>query len=418
MRYLKKFNLLSPQQFGFRQGYSTELALITLTEEIKQAIDRGLLVGSVFIDLTKAFDTINHHVLLAKLESFGMSGPPLSFIKSYLSNRSQMVHVNGHLSTPKLINVGVPQGSILGPLLFLMFINDLPTILTRTKCILYADDTTIFQSSKSVSSLQSDLNTDLHNITLWCQANYLQINATKTVFMLFHSPRISLDIQPSLHIGNTVINISSEARFLGVILDSELKFHKHAASLVKKIAFGIHVIIKTRTYFPPHIIRTLYFAYIHSHISYCVSSWANTYFTHIERLQRLQNQAVRLMTFSPFYFSCSSLFSQLNILPLRQLFCHRMSIVAFRLITHDIFIACIDHRHLTNGNITRFSQCNNLLLPAVRTNYGKFSTLFTSIAIWNSLPFELKSSHNIHIFTSRSKKYYVQELTNSYNLCN
>lgn len=288
-----------------------------------------------------------------------------------------------------------------------MFINDLPTILTRTKCILYADDTTIFTSAESVYTLQTHLNTDLHSVSLWCKGNLLQINATKTIFMVFHSPRTSLDVSPAIHINNSVIKISSEARFLGVILDTELKFHKHAASLVKKIAFGIHVIIKTRTYFPPHIVRSLYFAYIHRHILYCVPTWANTYFTHIERLQRLQNQAVRLMTFSPFHLCCRSLFSELNILSLRQLY--SVSIVAYRLIMKDISIACIDHHHLTNTNITRFAQRNNLLLPAVRTNYGKFTTLFTSIAIWNSLPFGIKSSHNIHVFTSRCKKFLFRD---------
>lgn len=163
--YLTKFSLLSPKQYSFRPGYSAELALLTLTDKIKNAIDQGLLVGGVFIDLTKAFDTINHKIILYKLESYGITGPPLQFISSYLSNCTQVVQIDGKISFPKNINQGVPQGSILGPLLFLLFINDLPKVLTTADCILYADDTTIFTYAKNAEELQQNINADLHHIS-------------------------------------------------------------------------------------------------------------------------------------------------------------------------------------------------------------------------------------------------------------
>ena len=225
MTYLTKFNLLCHQQFGFRQGRSTELALIHFIENIKQSINDSLVVGAVFIDLTKAFDTINHKILFHKLESFGLTGPPLQFIKGYLTNRFQVVQVNNNLSSAKPINRGVPQGSILGPLLFLLFINDLPLSLTHTRCLLYADDTTIYASHKNTTTLEHQLDTDLSNVYLWCSNNLLFINPTKTTFMLFHSPQMTINILPSLSINNHVIKISETAKFLGVILDKELKFH-------------------------------------------------------------------------------------------------------------------------------------------------------------------------------------------------
>lgn len=169
MKYLTKFKLLTQRQFGFRPNYSTELALIELTDFIKQGLDNQLFVGAVFIDLTRAFDTIYHNILFLKLESLGICGPALLLIQNYLSNRSQFVKFGHAMSNPTVANQGVPQGSILGPLLFLMYINDLPTTLNNSKCILYADDTTIFASDHDVPNLTAKLTNDLKKVHAWCR---------------------------------------------------------------------------------------------------------------------------------------------------------------------------------------------------------------------------------------------------------
>lgn len=155
-------------------------------------IDYGQWAGAVFIDLTKAFDTINHSILYAKLESLGICGPTLALLQSYLANRPQVVNYGGVLSSPITTNQGVPQGSILGPLLFLIYINDLPSSLNSSDCILYADDTTIFSSDKDLTKLVAKLNTDVANLVAWCKNNLLKINPVKTTFMLFHSSQKKL----------------------------------------------------------------------------------------------------------------------------------------------------------------------------------------------------------------------------------
>lgn len=209
------------------------------------------------------------------------------------------MQINGHLSSTKIVTRGVPQGSILGPLLFLLFINDLPSVLQSSKCLLYADDTTILTSSSNPIALQNALNTDLISIHQWCLNKQLLRNATKT-FTAFYSPQKTVTFPLSVVINHHTIPASDSTRFLGVILDKHLKFHAHAQYLLKKVSFGIHVILKARPYFPQHVILSLYYSYIHSHLSYCLSSWGNTYNTHLDNLRRLQNQAVRLMTFSPY----------------------------------------------------------------------------------------------------------------------
>lgn len=164
IKYLSKFNILSDHQFGFRPSLSTEVALITFTDRIKLTIDEGILFGVVFIDFTKAFDTINHAILFHKLDFYGISGPPLQLIKRYLCDRTQVVQINQSFSSPKTTNIGIPQGSILGPLLFLLFINGLPLRLNHTNALIYADDTTTFTAHKDPLMLQQSLNVDLNNV--------------------------------------------------------------------------------------------------------------------------------------------------------------------------------------------------------------------------------------------------------------
>lgn len=156
--YFKKFNILSPIQYGFRPGYSTELALIALTDELRLAIDEGNYAASVFIDFTKAFEKINHKILSYKLESLGITGPALLLLQNYLKDRMQVITISGVNSKTVLTNIGVPQGSILGPLLFLLYVNDLPNCLSFSKCILYADDTTVINSDKCLTTLTSNIN--------------------------------------------------------------------------------------------------------------------------------------------------------------------------------------------------------------------------------------------------------------------
>lgn len=409
MHYLNKFNLLSPHQFGFRNGYSTEQALLKFTDNIKQFIDEGFVVGAIFIDLTKAFDTLEHSILLDKLESFGITGPTLNLIRSYLSNRPQVVYLNGQFSSTKLINCGVPQGSILGPLLFLLFINDLPNTLTFSKCLLYADDTTIYSPHKSLTALQDTLNADLNNVHSWCRNNKLQINPTKTTFVLFHSPQTVVSSSITVLLDNYTLLASDNVKFLGVTLDKHLKYNSHANSLIKRVSFGIRIIITTRAFFQPHVLISLYHAYINSHLSYCLSSWGNTYAIHLKPLQRLQNQAIKLMTFSPFRCHSLPIYQHLRILPIQQLFYHRLSLITYRLIHREISLDNIPFHIFVNNNNTRFSERNNFLLPKIRSNYGRYTARFFCVHLWNNIPLHVKSSHSLQSFKHNMKSILLIE---------
>lgn len=207
------------------------------------------MVGSVFIDFTKAFDMFTHDVIFRKLASYGIIGPPLKLIQSYLLNRELTISLSEVLSDTKIINIGVPQGSILGPILFLLYINDLPHCLSpEMECLLYADDTTIFTSLTSIEVITEQLNSDLCNLNVWCQKNNLIINPAKTQFMIFGS-RVQYTDSITIKVNSHPILCMAQSSFLGIQLDRYLKFNLHIASLLKETAFGIRVLVKSSAIF-------------------------------------------------------------------------------------------------------------------------------------------------------------------------
>ena len=185
-------DILHSLQFGFSCKYSTSHTLISRTEKIRNTIDNGNYGCGIFIDLKKAFDTVNHSILLKKLDHYGIRGIPLQWFESYLSNRKQYVSVNGHTSEELFVTHGVPQGSVLGPLLFLIYINDPPNVSKCLTFFLFADDTNISYESSDLLSIQKIVNRELHKVRKWLEANRLALNIEKTNFVLFIQINIKL----------------------------------------------------------------------------------------------------------------------------------------------------------------------------------------------------------------------------------
>ena len=185
--FLTDNNLIYDRQFGFRSKHSTNQALINLTEDIKSYMDRGCIADGVFTDLQKAFDTVNHRILCDKPAYYGFGGKSLNLIKSFLNNRKQFVSINGFESSKLNIACGVPQGSTLGPLLFLIYLNDLRFCLNKSSSNHFADDTCLIYASKNVKTLETDLNTDLKATSEWLKANRLSLNIKKSQLIIFHS---------------------------------------------------------------------------------------------------------------------------------------------------------------------------------------------------------------------------------------
>ena len=218
-------NIINDSQFGFRAKHNTTHALLTCIGNISHAIDQRLHTIGIFLDLSKAFDTINHDILLHKLFHYGIRGKALEWFRSYLSNRKQFVDLNNNLSTSRPINCGVPQGSLLGPLLFIIYINDFYKSSEILTFILFADDSNLFYSHSNPNTLLSTMNIELKNILEWIKANRLSLNILKTNFMLFSNTLQKLPGE--IYINGTPLVKVSSTRFLGLTFDDKLNWKTH-----------------------------------------------------------------------------------------------------------------------------------------------------------------------------------------------
>ena len=243
--YINQNHLLYNLQFGFQKGKSTHMALITLIDKISEALDDGDFVIGVFLDFSKAFDTVDHNILLKKLDIYGIRGLALKWFGSYLSNRMQYVTYNSIKSEREVIKCGVPQGSILGPLLSLIYINDLATVSRNCLPILFADDTNIFLTGKNLSELTEFLNEDLVNIEEWLRCNRLSLNVLKTNYMIF-TTKNKLGHDVDIFVNNVRIERVYVTKFLGVQIDSKLNWKNHIEYTCKKLSKCVGIIAKAR----------------------------------------------------------------------------------------------------------------------------------------------------------------------------
>lgn len=234
--FCDKNNILSTQQFGFRKGRSTELALLTQKDIILQSFEDKKLTMGIFVDFSKAFDSLNHHSLLLKLEHYGFRGVALALFRSYLDNREQCVLINECMSKFMKLTAGVPQGSTLGPLLFNLYVNDVVNITTEATFIIYADDTSIFIQSKDPHELFQIANATLDNLNIWSAANSLKINTTKTKAVVFTPSQKRLYYQFRVRIGLNNIEVVSEIKTLGVIFNQNMSWTSHVNRVLSSLA--------------------------------------------------------------------------------------------------------------------------------------------------------------------------------------
>ena len=228
-------NNIYPLQFGFRQQYSTFHALISLTEDIRKNLDKGNIGCGIFVDLQKAFDTVEHDILLAKLEHYSIHGMANNWFKSYLFNRKQFVSINGHISNQTSVKYGVPQGSVLGPLLFLIYINDLNLAIKFCKVHHFADDTNLLHFSKSVNKLNKYINLDMKNLTDWLNANKISLNVKKTELVIFKHKKKKLECPIRIKLSRKRLYSSNSIRYLGVKIDENLNWKDHIHDIAQEL---------------------------------------------------------------------------------------------------------------------------------------------------------------------------------------
>ena len=301
IEFLDQNGTLYEMQYGFRPGRSCEHALLNAKNTILNSLSKREVTLLLLIDFSKAFDMIEHPILLKKLEHYGIRGVVLEWFKSYLCNREQYVTINGTNSTYKAIEFGVPQGSILGPLLFIIYINDLPGITQFAKFILYADDANVLISGKNLVEVLSKFESISSTLVKWVGTNGLSLNLKKTKYMLFSNTNEK--ITNGLNIGGTLIEQTTEARFLGVIVDEKLNWSKHIATVKAKMSRYVGIMCKIKRNLPLQARIQIYHSMVQSHLNYCSIVWGFASKTHIESLFRCQKKGIRaIMPYAKYFY--------------------------------------------------------------------------------------------------------------------
>lgn len=322
--FTDQYDILTPAQYGFRKNRSTELALLAQKEIILENFENKNMVLGVFLDFTKAFDYINHRILLHKLEHYGIRGIALKLISSYLQHRSQCVVIAGHSSSIKPVTLGVPQGSILGPFLFVLYINDIVTLDHSAKYIIYADDTSLFFPGSSAEDLTCHANRTLHLVSTWAAKNELKLNIEKTKAIMFH-PRNKVYVLPQIVIDRTEIDVVQNFKSLGVIFSENLSWDVHINDLIKKLSKTIGLMRRYCYTFPKAVNIMLYNGLFSSVLNYGALVWGTTTRENINELQLLQKRAVRIICKAPYLSHTRDMYKQLNIVNVESMYNYRLS---------------------------------------------------------------------------------------------
>ena len=289
--YVDQKGILSRFQCGFRPKHSTNTALFNVTEDWLEFLDKGYFVGVVTLDLQKAFDTVDHSILLCKLRLIGADDLSMKWFSSYLTNRMQYTCVNGAESSSQRMHCGISQGSNLGPLLFIIYINDLSSCLRNCKTSLYADDTCLYYASPNPHTLTESLNTDLLSIEAWLKRNRLALNVKKCEFLLIGTKkRLKSAVVEDVIIQNVPINRVTHLKYLGVVIDQHLDWAKHIECIGKKISKDIHLMKRIRPYITQQTALIFYKSVIQSRFDYCSAIWGNAGKGSLDKLQKITEQ--------------------------------------------------------------------------------------------------------------------------------
>lgn len=355
----------------------------------------------IFIDFSKAFDTINHEILLKKLLALNFSNSAVQLIKHYLTDRSQCVAINQRTSSFLKIKCGIPQGSILGPTLFLLYINDLVFHSKLFQTILFADDTNLFFQSKNLNNDVDKINEGLDILKDWCNANKLTLNTDKTNYIVLKNPQNHFRLSREIRINNSKIKSTESLKFLGVTIDNKLNWSIHIEFLRKQLRQSLGLIYQASLFLPNSSLIMLYNSLINSKIVYCLEAWGNAPETHLNKILVIQKRTLRVIFHKPPTYHSATLFKKANVLPIHQLYTHRLCTLA-----HTV--------HSTQSHDFAYSTRSSALSikrPNFLSACGQRHVAYQMSVLWNSLPVKLREISGLSRFKATLKQHLLDSLT-------
>lgn len=402
--YVEKNNLLIAQQSGFRKGHSCETALNWLIMQWKSEIECGNVICACFLDFKRAFETVDREILIAKLEQYGVNGKEQMWFKSYLRNRMQRTKVNNTTSEQEETKLGVPQGAVLGTLLFLMYINDINTVLSHAKIMLFADDALIYVCAKDKDECISKITNDLNKLSAWLNMNKLKLNTNKTKCMVINGAD-SADVR----INGELIECVVELKYLGVIIDKKLNFKNHIDYVCKKIGKKIGFFRRIRKNVTPMCAVHIYNTMIKPHFEYCSTMLIVCNEGMFHRMQMLQNKGMRTILYCSRYTPVRDMLNTLEWMNVKQRVIYGVLVFIFKIKNNILpkylqdslnYVSDVQPYNLRNRNDFRIQYASS-------TN-AQNSLLYKGLILWNELSNELKIERSVNVFKRKCAIFVKQ----------
>lgn len=414
-KFLNANKFFHKNQYGFINNSSTTSALSDMIHHLQSSLDRGMIAGALFIDLCKAFDTVNHNLLLQKLENAGIRGRVLKWFLSYLSNRRQYVDYCNSSSQIRKIKFGVPQGSILGPLLFLIFINDIFQLKLKGKIMLFADDCGVFYEANTSDEVSLMIQEDLILLKKWFDVNRLTMNFKKTNYMFFHR-KIDNIFCPEIpiEINNYLINRVYQTKYLGLYLDTNLSWVTHIDYLRKKLSSVVGVLNRLRKVVDYKSLKSIYYALAYSHLKYADIIWSCCTQDKLNSLSIIQNKIIRALYGFSYDTSRYTMYKEAQLLPLKETIQMSLIIYGYQILNNSMHTAnVIEVKRNENIHNYKTRTASSLHLHSVNTStYGLNSLKYRAIKAYNEISVSLKNVSNISLLKKKLKKHFLNKYSN------